>query len=112
MFTYSVIVLLMNGELSRNFMIHAYDLGMSNGEFVFFGVELVKSTGDANDFSWYKAGDRNNRKAKIIYESFFSLAVRVPTSAEYNLFSAKVFERASEESNSNIVNVSLFISDF
>ena len=63
--------------------------------YVFFGVELIRSGGEANDFSWYKAGDKNNRKAKIAYESFLSLAVRVPTSAEYSLFVAKVVERAN-----------------
>lgn len=63
--------------------------------YVFFGVELIKSGGEANDFSWYKAGDKSNRKAKLAYESFFSLAVRVPTSPEYNLFVAKVVERAT-----------------
>lgn len=75
--------------------------------YVFFGVELVRTGGEANDFSWYKAGDRNNRKAKLIYESFFSLAVRVPTSAEYNLFASKVVERASDSSKANAVNVGL-----
>lgn len=30
-----------------------------------------------------------------MYESFLSLAVKVPTSAEYNLFAAKVAERAT-----------------
>ncbi len=39
-------------------------------------------------------GDKNNRKAKLMYESFLSLAVRVPVSAEYNLFAAKVADRA------------------
>ena len=99
----------MNGELSRNFLVKAYDLDMGNGDYVIFGVELVRSTGEANDFSWYKAGDnKNNRKAKRIYESFFSLAVRVPTSAEYSLFSTNVFQKASEQSQTavNAINVS------
>ena len=94
-------------------MIKSYDLGMANGEYVFFGVELVRSGGEANDFSWYKAGDRNNRKAKLIYESFFSLAVRVPTSAEYALFSSKVLQRATDtlndEASSNAINVGLTV---
>lgn len=73
-------------------------------------MELIRSGGEANDFSWYKAGDKNNRKAKIAYESFLSLAVRVPISAEYNLFVAKVVERAaaaaaaSGSSSTSIIN--------
>lgn len=98
----------MNGELTRNFLIHAYDLGMGNGEYVFFGIELVRSIGSTNDFSWYKAGDKNNKKARAIYESFFSLAVRVPISAEYSVFVNKVFKKAMSEFESiNDTNVFL-----
>ena len=122
----TLFVLLMNGELSRNFMLKAFDLGMANGEYAFIGVELMHSSGKANDFSWYKAGDnRNNRKAKKIYESFLSLAVRVPTSAEYALFSSKVLQRATDTLNDeasrnnnqasgitvNAINVGLTVSD-
>jgi len=74
-------------------------------QYAFFGVELIKTGGENNDFSWYKAGDKHNRKAKLIYESFFSLAVRVPTSPEYGLFASKVYEKANEEFNVNVINV-------
>lgn len=96
-FVLTVFFMLMGGELTRNFLIHAYDLGMNNGEYVFFGLELVKSTGSTNDFSWYKAGDVNNKKARSIYESFLSLAVRVPLSVEYNTFVNKVYKKATSE---------------
>lgn len=94
----------MNGELTRNFLVNAYDLDMNNGEYVFIGIELVKSS---NDFSWYKVGDKNNKKAKAIYESYLSLSVRVPTSSEYNIFVSDVFKRANLEfQNININHVS------
>lgn len=52
-----------------------------------------------------------------MYESFLSLAVKVPTSAEYNLFAAKVAERATAAQQSGrggktaAVNVGVKVED-
>ena len=89
-------------------MIEAHSLGMGNGEYAFFGVELLKQSGSASDFSWYKAGDRRNKIAREMYETLMMVAVRVPTSPEYTSFVHRVTKVSSEEFGgiSNVDNVS------
>lgn len=93
----SVIILVTTGELTRHMLLEAYDLGMGNGEYAFIGIELLKQTGSAGDFSWYKAGDRRNKIAREMYESLLMVAVRVPTSPEYASFLHKVSKLSSDE---------------
>ena len=96
-FCISVIILVTTGELTRHMLIEAHELGMGNGDYAFFGVELIKQSGSAGDFSWYKPGDRRNKVAREMYESLMMLAVRVPTSPEYTSFVHKVTKISSEE---------------
>ncbi len=92
-----VIILVTSGELVRHLLLEAHELGMGNGEYAFFGVELVKSTGSYGDFSWYQPGDRRNKQAREMYEALMMITVRVPTSPEYNSFVQKVIKKSSEE---------------
>nr|XP_027204126.1 atrial natriuretic peptide receptor 1-like [Dermatophagoides pteronyssinus] len=92
-----VIVLITNGEHSRNLLLEAHTLGMGNGEYVFFGIELLKDNKGSGDFSWYRAGDRRNKIAKEMFESLMRVAIRVPTSPEYSSFVHKVTKLSSEE---------------
>ena len=92
-----VILLVTPGELTRHILIEAHELGMGNGDYVFFGVELIKQSGSASDFSWYKPGDRRNKVAREMYESLMMLAVRVPVSPEYSSFVHKVTKISSDE---------------
>jgi hypothetical protein len=106
-----VIIFVTTGELVRHLLLEAHELGMGNGEYAFFGIELVKSTGSFGDFSWYQPGDRRNKQAREIYESLMMIAVRVPVSPEYNTFVHKVMKKSSEEfSVTNALdNVSFFV---
>jgi hypothetical protein len=70
---------------------------MGNGEYAFFGIELVKSTGSYGDFSWYQPGDRRNKQAREIYESLMMVAVRVPVTPEYTTFTHKVTQMSLDE---------------
>jgi hypothetical protein len=70
---------------------------MGNGEYAFFGVELVKSTGSYGDFSWYQPGDKRNKQAREMYEALMMVAVRVPTSPEYTTFTHKVTQMSLDE---------------
>jgi hypothetical protein len=92
-----VIILVTTGELVRHILLEAHELGMGNGEYAFFGVELVKSTGNYGDFSWYQPGDKRNKQAREIYESLMMVAVRVPTSPEYISFTHKVTQMSLDE---------------
>ena len=87
----------MNGELVRNFLVNAYDIGMNNNEFAFFGIELLRQQGSNNNFGWYRPADRNNKKAKQMFESLMTMAVRIPTSEEYSILESKISTRAAEE---------------
>ncbi|OTF80151.1 Guanylate cyclase-like protein, partial [Euroglyphus maynei] len=99
----SVFFLITGTEMTRTLLIHAHDLDMIN-DYAFFGLQLLND-GDEN-FGWYKQGDKNNRKAKIMWDSFMTISVHVPTSPEYSLFVSKAFRKASDEfegiSDSNI----------
>ncbi|CAG2105995.1 unnamed protein product [Medioppia subpectinata] len=92
-----VFILISTGELVRHLLLEAYELGMNNGEYAFFGVELVKSTGTSGDFSWYQSGDKRNKQAREMYESLMMVMVRVPTSPEYATFTHKVTQMAVDE---------------
>lgn len=91
-----MIILVTTGEVTREMLITAHSLEMGNGEYAFFGIELIKQTGSESDFSWYKAGDRRNKIARDIYESLMIIAVRVPISPEYTSFVHKVTQLSSE----------------
>ncbi|OTF73711.1 hypothetical protein BLA29_006236, partial [Euroglyphus maynei] len=92
-----VIILVTNGEFTRQILLEAHPLGMGNGEYVFFGIELLKDNKGTGDFSWYRAGDRRNKIAKEMFESLMKVAVRVPISSEYTSFVHKVTKLSSEE---------------
>lgn len=108
-----MIILVTTGELTRHLLIEAHELGMGDGSYAFIGIELLKQTGSAGDFSWYKPGDRRNKIAREMYEALMMVAVRVPTSPEYTSYVHKVTKLATEEfgnianaENVNFVNVS------
>lgn len=85
------------GELTRQILIDAHELGMNTGEYSFFAVELLKTSAASNDFSWYKPGDRKNKIAREMYEALMVVAVRVPTSPEYTSYAHKVTKLATDE---------------
>ena len=101
-------ILVTLGELVRHLLLEAHELGMGNGEYVFFGIELVKSTGTTGDFSWYQPGDKRNKQAREIYESLMMVAVRVPVSAEYTTFTHKVTQMAIDEFSGQIIVEQVF----
>ena len=41
-------LLMTSSDMLRDILLTAYDLGMGNGEFVFFGLELIKSFSEGN----------------------------------------------------------------
>lgn len=98
----AVILLLVSGAYMRDILLQAYDLAMGNGEYAFIGIELIKAkSAGSGDISWYRLGDRRNKEAKIMYEAFMVIAVRVPVSAAYNTFVFEVAKRATAASRTN-----------
>ncbi|XP_054159951.1 atrial natriuretic peptide receptor 3-like [Oppia nitens] len=92
-----VFIILTLGHFVREILLEAHSLGMGNGEYSFFSIELVKSAGTNGDFSWYQPGDKRNKNAREMFEALMMVAVRVPTSAEYATFTHKVTQKSLEE---------------
>ena len=92
-----VIILITTGELVRHLLLEAHDLGMGNGEYTFFTMELVKSKSSYGDFSWYQPGDKRNKAAREMYESLMVVAVRVPTTQEFSAFVHQVSQLSVQQ---------------
>ncbi|XP_035221552.1 atrial natriuretic peptide receptor 1-like [Stegodyphus dumicola] len=87
-----VFVLLACGNVVREILLSAYDLGMGNGEYAFLSVELLKHKDGSKQFSWYIESDKRNKDARNIYESLMIISVRVPVRKEYQEFIRDVQE--------------------
>ena len=90
-------ILVSTGNIVRELLLEAHNLGMGNGDYAFLSIELVKNKGSYGDFSWYQPGDRRNKQAREIFESLMLIAVRVPVSPEYGSFVHRVAKMSVDE---------------
>ncbi|RWS29140.1 atrial natriuretic peptide receptor 1-like protein [Leptotrombidium deliense] len=93
---------LTKASILRDILLSAYDMQMNNGEYTFFTMELIKSKNAGENIGWYKLGDRRNKEAKIIYEALLIVSVKIPVSAEFDLFVTNVVKSAREEFDSSV----------
>ncbi|XP_070536382.1 atrial natriuretic peptide receptor 1-like isoform X1 [Ptychodera flava] len=91
-----IIIISARGEHVRKFMLHAYDLGLINGEYAFFCIEFFKQKTMFGDFSW-NSTDGRNEDAKKAYEALFILSFYKPENDEFKQFSEQVKNRSREE---------------
>ncbi|XP_070536380.1 atrial natriuretic peptide receptor 1-like isoform X1 [Ptychodera flava] len=91
-----IIIISARGEHVRKFMLHAYDLGLINGEYAFFCIEFFKQKTMFGDFSW-NSTDGRNEDAKKAYEALFILSFYKPENDEFKQFSEEVKNRSREE---------------
>lgn len=80
----------------RDVLLKAMELGMTSGEYVFVGVQLVKHTREFNELAWFVPGNPRNRDARLAFESYLEINVRVPTSPQYTAFVDRVVKFASQ----------------
>ena len=110
----SVIILLVQEQVVRDILLEAYDLGMHNGEYTFIGIELIRHNREHADLPWFKVNDSRNKEARMIYEAYMTIAVRVPTSPQYNSYKYKVVKVAENKLGSRIsvndVRLKIFFS--
>lgn len=92
-----MVILVVHEQTIRDILLEAYGLGMFNGEFTFIGIELIRHNREHAGIPWFKANDLRNKEAKIIYESYMAIAIRVPTSPQYNSFKYKVIKVAENK---------------
>ncbi|XP_049309538.1 atrial natriuretic peptide receptor 1 [Bactrocera dorsalis] len=107
-----VVILSLRGELVRKFMLAAYTLGMTNGDWVFLDVEIFQSS-YWGDHDW-EAGDAFDSHARKAYEALLRVSLLQPTNPEYQGFADKVrvMAKAYNYSFSDGEEVNFFIGAF
>lgn len=93
--------LIVREETTRDILLKAMELGMTNGDYVFIGVQLVKSSRDFSELAWFLPGDPKNRDARLAFESYMEINVKVPTSPQYTAFVDKVVRHATQNLSSS-----------
>ncbi|XP_066277279.1 atrial natriuretic peptide receptor 1-like isoform X3 [Branchiostoma lanceolatum] len=78
-------------ETERRVMLHAHDLGMTNGEFVFINAVTWTLEGQLGE-PW-RAGDERDEDAKQAYGSVLNVRMVFPEGPEVDDFRTKVVER-------------------
>ncbi|XP_037950406.1 receptor-type guanylate cyclase gcy-28 [Teleopsis dalmanni] len=108
-----VIILSVRGTLVRNFMLAAYDLEMTNGDWVFLDVEIFQSS-YWGDHDW-EMGDSHDSRARKAYESLLRVSLLQPTSPKFQGFAENVRDMATKNYNytfSEGEEVNFFIGAF
>ncbi|XP_077865373.1 atrial natriuretic peptide receptor 1-like [Saccoglossus kowalevskii] len=91
------IIICASADEVREIMLHAYDHGMTTGEYAFFNIELYRDP-KYGDFPW-KRNDGRDAEAKKAYEALMTVTLLTPTSDEYVEFSEEVKRRAKRDYN-------------
>ncbi|KAI1291124.1 Atrial natriuretic peptide receptor 1 [Halotydeus destructor] len=102
-----VILLVASGQMVREILLAAHELGMNNGEYTFIGIELIKDKRAGGDFNWYQLGDRRNMAAREMFESFMVISVRVSVSRENGSFVHEVAKRSQLQYGSTITEADI-----
>ncbi|XP_059225614.1 atrial natriuretic peptide receptor 1 [Stomoxys calcitrans] len=87
-----VVILSVRGTLVRKFMLAAYSLGMTNGDWVFLDVEIFQSS-YWGDHDW-EMGDADDSRARKAYEALLRVSLLQPSSPTYQGFADHVKEMA------------------
>ncbi|XP_014672057.1 PREDICTED: atrial natriuretic peptide receptor 3-like [Priapulus caudatus] len=77
----------------RNIMLHAYDLGMTKGDYVFYTMEMIPDDDviDASETWW--GTDNRNEEARQAFESVFHISLAALTGTQVNQFRVEVATR-------------------
>ncbi|KAG0414677.1 hypothetical protein HPB47_008169 [Ixodes persulcatus] len=94
-----VVVICASPDTVREIMLTAADLGMDNGDFVFFSVELFTTRNTSNTRPWYRESDtaERNSRARRAYEALLVVQTRIPESSEFAKFKNALHEAARRE---------------
>ncbi|XP_077993905.1 atrial natriuretic peptide receptor 1-like [Glandiceps talaboti] len=91
-----IIFISARGENVRKFMLNAYDLGLTNGDYAFFCIEFFKQKFLFGDFSW-NGTDGRNEDARKAYEALFILSFYKPDNEDFRVFSEDMKTRSELE---------------
>ncbi|XP_033625244.1 atrial natriuretic peptide receptor 1-like [Asterias rubens] len=93
-----IIVISADGDDVRQIMLSAYELGMTNGDYVFISYHPFNNTKTFGDDSWNQ-GDENDAKLKIAYKALMTIRLFEPTTDEYINFQKEMNRRMLESYN-------------
>ncbi|XP_037573883.1 atrial natriuretic peptide receptor 1 [Dermacentor silvarum] len=111
-----IVVICASPDTVREIMLTADDLGMDNGDFVFFSVELFTTRNTSNTRPWYRESDtaERNHRARKAYEALLVVQTRIPETSEFSHFKQALQETARKEFefDYNTDEVNPFVSAF
>ncbi|OQV13912.1 Atrial natriuretic peptide receptor 1 [Hypsibius exemplaris] len=90
-----VILLFANATIVRNIMLHAYGLGMTEGEYVYVAVELFRSN-YWGEFTW-KYDDTSDRDAQLALRSLAVIALYENHNQFFAEFAKEVRKRSRQK---------------
>ncbi|XP_077865380.1 atrial natriuretic peptide receptor 1-like [Saccoglossus kowalevskii] len=93
-------------------MLHAYDLGLINGEYLFFDMQPNQDE-NVENFPWKRNDDRDD-DARVAYQALMTVTIKRPTSEQFVQFSEEVRLRALRDYNYNYTDetVNNFVGAF
>ncbi|XP_041481819.1 atrial natriuretic peptide receptor 1-like [Lytechinus variegatus] len=86
------------GELVREAMLHAFDMGLVDGEYAFVSIEPFSNTLVFGDDNW-KQNDGRDDDAKKAYEALLTVRLYEPQTDEYRAFQTELERRELRDYN-------------
>ncbi|XP_078268850.1 guanylate cyclase 2G [Rhinoraja longicauda] len=91
---FSVIILICAPGVARSIMLEAYRLGMANGKFVFFIIQLFELSSYVDNFWKSDSADRKNALTFMAYEPVFLITLQSYSEYEYYTFLQEAYLRS------------------
>ncbi|XP_059472836.1 atrial natriuretic peptide receptor 1 isoform X3 [Neocloeon triangulifer] len=108
-----VIILSVRGPLTRNFLLEAYYLNMTRGDWAFLDVELFENS-YWGDHGWHR-NDTNDTQARQAYQSLLRVSLLQPRDPKFKSFAVDVRQNAERDYNYTLPEneeVNFFIGAF
>ncbi|ESO97952.1 hypothetical protein LOTGIDRAFT_153062 [Lottia gigantea] len=109
-----IIVLIVPGESLRQFLLAAFGLGYTTGDYVFFDVELFSFPGQYWGNHDWRRGDDKDTEAKTAFESLLRVSWQEPSGMGWMNFSCNVKDIALSKYNYSFGDekVNFFVGSF
>ncbi|XP_053557156.1 atrial natriuretic peptide receptor 3 isoform X2 [Bombina bombina] len=105
-----VTIMCANSNNIRNIMLAAHRQGMTNGDYVFFNIELFNSTTYGNGF--WKKEDKYDLEAKLAYSSLQTVTLLRTVKPEFEKFSIEVKSSVQKLGINEDDYVNMFVEGF
>ncbi|XP_077203047.1 atrial natriuretic peptide receptor 3 isoform X2 [Paroedura picta] len=105
-----VVIMCASSNAIRNIMLAAHRQGMTNGDYVFFNIELFNSSSYGNG-SW-KRGDKYDLEAKQAYSSLQTVTLLRTVKPEFEKFAMEVKSSAQKQGINDDDYVNMFVEGF